>query len=182
MYPKHPKMKKQILIVGFTFMRNKCIISPLKWNVVIYPTSKCLLVKKVFFQLLLAENIICVTVENFNIMPPTDTFFFRGNLYKDRKVLTNLFRSNKNVIQIDIKKLELQSNVILDHHTVENVILNLANTTLCLGTFIPNQLVKYKPNTGYTDCNVIRSSKRKCPRGNRYTEDRVTVFMFSTFT
>jgi len=58
-----------------------------------------------------------------------------------------------NSIQIDTKKLELQSNVILDHHTVENVILNLANTTLCLGTLIPNQLVKYKPNTGYTDCN-----------------------------
>lgn len=44
-------------------------------------------------------------------------------------------------------------NVILDNHTVENVILNLTNTTLCSGTLIPNQLVKYKPNTGYTDCN-----------------------------
>jgi len=33
------------------------------------------------------ENIIFVIVENFNIMPPIDTFFFRGSLYKDKKVL-----------------------------------------------------------------------------------------------
>lgn len=60
-----------------------------------------------------------------------------------------------NNIEIDIKKLELNLNIILDPRIVENVILNLANTTLCSGTFIPNELVKYKLNTGYTDCNSI---------------------------
>jgi len=67
-----------------------------------------------------------------------------------------------NSIQVNIEKLELTSNIILDLHEVEDIILKFSKATICTGTFIPSELLKYKPNTAWHIDNDEKFHHSKC--------------------
>lgn len=71
------------------------------------------------------------------------TPYFEKAVIIDDQATVKLFSFNS--IQISIEKLELTSNIILDLHEAEDIILKFSKATICTGTFIPTELLKYKP-------------------------------------
>lgn len=114
-------------------MDSKLVHLPPDWRRIIITNKKCV----IFCRVLLKNDL---------------TPYFERSVIIDED--TTITCKYLNSIEIDITQSELNSNVLIDPRVIENLILNFSNATICSGTFIPNELMKYKPNTGYTDCNV----------------------------
>lgn len=88
------------------------------------------------------------------------TPYFEKAVIIDEQATIKLFLFNS--IQINIEKLELTSNIILDLHEAEDIILKFSNATICTGIFIPTELLKYKPNTAWCIDNDEKFHHSKC--------------------
>lgn len=88
------------------------------------------------------------------------TPYFEKAVIIDEQATVKLFLFNS--IQVNIEKLELTSNIILDLHDVEDIILKFSKATICTGTFIPSELLKYKPNTAWHIDNDEKFHHSKC--------------------
>jgi len=88
------------------------------------------------------------------------TPYFEKAVIIDEQGTVKLFLFNS--IQVNIEKLELTSNIILDLHEVEDIILKFSKATICTGTFIPSELLKYKPNTAWHIGNDEKFHHSKC--------------------